>query len=265
MQQTRYTMRYSIDPAQAVYWRNQLVAARDAAFRDAERFYELLFTIEKLGQFLNGKVGTLASYKRAIGDLASRSWLAYEIPNSCRCWHTPFDDLYELVRVARNEALHQGAYARHLTDHAVRLSLILEDALMAGRQTASDFMVRDPVVIYGWQPVSFAREQMLTHGFSFLPIMVSEGGVSEWCLLSEYAVTKYLRLSKDPVERKNRLATRIQEAVSTKDLELVPAPMCLPDTPVEDVVSMLDGKPVLVVEQSKLDTLIGIITAFDLM
>ncbi len=79
---------------QARYWRDQLVAARDAAFRDAEGFQDVLFTLEKLGQFLSGKTGYLKTYKSAIEELASQSCLASEIPNSHRGWHTPFSDLY---------------------------------------------------------------------------------------------------------------------------------------------------------------------------
>jgi hypothetical protein len=38
--------------------------------------------------------------------------------------------LYEELRQARSDAMHQGAHARILTDHAVELTIILEDALM---------------------------------------------------------------------------------------------------------------------------------------
>lgn len=258
-------MPYFLDHFQARYWRDQLVAARDAAFRDAEGFQDVLFTLEKIGQFLSGETGTLASYKSAIEGLASQSCLAYEIPSSHQGWHTPFGDLYDVVRKARNEAMHQGSYARHLTDHSVRLSLILEDALMTGGSTAFEFMVSNPVVAFLWQPVSYVREKMLTHGFSFLPIRVSELAGSEWWLLAEYAVTKYLRSFNDESIRKKRLATRIEEAISSKELELLPALTCSPQSSIEDVISKLDGRPVLVVDQSNPDVLIGIITAFDIM
>jgi CBS domain-containing protein len=255
----------SLDHLQARYWRDQLVAARDAAFRDAEGFQDVLFTLEKLGQFLSNETGTLASYKSEIERLASKFCLACEMPNSHRGWHTPFGDLYKLVTNARNEAMHQGAYPRHLTDHAVRVSLVLEDALMTGRSIASEFMVSNPVVAFPWQPVSYVREQMLTHGFSFLPIRVSELPGSQWQLLAEYAVTRYLRASNDESQRKKRLATRIDAAISSKQLELLPALTCSPHSPVEDVVSKFDGRPVLVIDQLNPNVLIGIITAFDLM
>lgn len=241
------------------------MAARDLAFRDAEGFQNVLFTLEKIGQFLSGKTGTLASYKSAIEELASQSCLAYEIPCSQQGWHTSFGDLYDLVRKARNEAMHQGSYARHLTDHSVRLSLILEDALMTCGSTVFEFMVSNPVIAFPWQPVSYLREQMLTHGFSFIPIMISEQADSEWWLLAECAVAKYLRAFNCENIRKKRLATKIIEAISSKDLKLLPATTCSPQSSIDDVISKLDGKPVLVVDQSKPDVLIGIITAFDIM
>lgn len=40
--------------------------------------------------------------------------------------------LYDLVEQGRNEALHQGAFARHLAEHAIELALALEDALANG-------------------------------------------------------------------------------------------------------------------------------------
>ena len=47
---------------------------------------------------------------------------------------TPFSRLYDLVQDARNDALHQGAFARHLTIHAIGLALILEDALRSSEE-----------------------------------------------------------------------------------------------------------------------------------
>ena len=258
-------MSCSLDHSPARYWRDQLVAARDVAFRDAEGFQSILFTLEKIGQCLSGETRALGYYKPFIEKLASHSCLAYKIPCSHPGWHTSFGDLYDLVRKARNEAMHQGSYARHLTNHSIKLSLILEDALMTRGSTASQFMVSNPVVAFPWQPVSYLREQMLTHGFSFIPIMISEQDGSVWWLLSECAVAKYLRASKSENMRKKRLATQIKEAISSKDLELLPAITCCSQSSIYDVISELDGRPVLVVDQTNPDVLIGIITAFDIM
>ena len=39
-------------------------------------------------------------------------------------------NLYDLVRNARNDAMHEGAFARNLAVHLVQLSVMLEDALV---------------------------------------------------------------------------------------------------------------------------------------
>jgi len=254
----------SLAPLQSRYWRNLLVCARDAAFRDAEGFQSILFTLEKLGQFVSHKTGSLSEYSSALRSIASDSWLADEIPAAYRDLHTPFQKLYDLVREARNEAMHQGAYARHLTDHAIRLSVVLEDALMANASKVSDFMVTDPVVALPWQPLSYVREKLLTHGFSFLPIWIADRSGPGWFLISDYAVTKYLRVSDKKI-RSQRLATRIQQAVSTEQIKLIPCLTCNPDSIADEIVSRFDGKPVLVVDELRPDNPLGIITAFDLM
>ena len=73
------------------------------------------------------------------------------------------------LKDGRNDALHQGACARHLANHAVQLALVLEDALMPSEPKVSDFMVRDAICAAHWQPISFVRQQMLANSFSYLP------------------------------------------------------------------------------------------------
>jgi len=253
-----------LTPLQARYWRNLFLSARDAAFRDAEGFQNILFSLEKFGQFLFRTTGDLGKYKPVICNVAWQSCLANEIPASHRDWHTPFQELYDLVKDARNDAMHHGSCARHLTEHAVSLSVVLEDALMVDAYTVSDFMVSDPVVAVPWQPLSHVREKMLTHGFSFLPIWISDPPGPGWFLLSDYAVTKYLRMC-DQNLRRQRLATRIEDAVSKKGLELIPGSTRYPDLSAEEIISKFDGRPILVVDPAKPDNLLGIITAFDLM
>ena len=71
-----------------------------------------------------------------------------------------------------NDALHQGAFARHLTIHAIDLALILEDALRSFEEPrVSDYMVRNPLFAELWQPIGFIRQQMLANSFSFLPVL----------------------------------------------------------------------------------------------
>jgi hypothetical protein len=83
---------------------------------DAEAFDKIIHVVERLGYFLTkenlaneGDYGSLDKYKVAITQIAYKSGL------SNQAYLTPFSHLYELVREARNDALHQGAFARHLT------------------------------------------------------------------------------------------------------------------------------------------------------
>jgi len=135
---------------------------------------------------------------------------------------------------------------------------------MANASKVSDFMVTDPVVALPWQPLSYVREKLLTHGFSFLPIWIADRSGPGWFLISDYAVTKYLRVSDKKI-RSQRLATRIQQAVSTEQIKLIPCLTCNPDSIADEIVSRFDGKPVLVVDELRPDNPLGIITAFDLM
>ena len=88
-----------------------------------------MFVVERLGSFLYEKVGDLGKYKKHLEQLAIKSPLAWAVPQECES-HIPFSQLYDVVRIARNDALHQGAFARHLTTHAIEISIVLEDALM---------------------------------------------------------------------------------------------------------------------------------------
>jgi hypothetical protein len=237
------------------YFRNVFCQARQAAFQDAEGFQEILFALERLGAFRSQSIGALGQYKDHIEEVAQMSPLALEIPVQWRGYHPPFSSLYELVRGARNDALHQGACARHLTNHAVQVSLIIEDALMSDAKLISDFMIHDVVEAKTWQPVSFVRQQMLANSFSFMPLQQD----GDWQLLSDAALLRYLS-----TERKKRMAHSIQEAIKG-GLTLDPANCCSPDEKVEEVIDRFCGTPILVVDKDPDQRLLGIVTCFDLL
>lgn len=250
---------------QEIYFRDQFRLARAFAFRDAEAFQTLILCLERLGLVLFGKQKGLYKYREKIEELANRSPLAEFVPENHRHWHIPFSELYDHVREARNEVVHEGAVARHMTEHALKLVLVLEDAIMTQKTKIRDFMVRDPVSASPWQPISFVREQMLTNGFSFIPIQLSRGSRSSWGLLSEYAVAKYLRHDRNEQTRKERLATTVEQAMEYQQLEIVEPEVCSPTDSIHEVLPRLRNMPVLVIDASHPDKLLGIVTAFDLM
>ena len=115
-------------PQIAKNFRDQLRKGRASALADTEGFGEILFALERPGSFLTGEVLDLGKYRERLVDRSGRSPLAMEIPIEHREFHTPFGTLFDLVREARNDALHQGAVARHLTVNAIILAIVLEDA-----------------------------------------------------------------------------------------------------------------------------------------
>jgi len=243
----------------SVYFRNQFREARATALRDAEGFQEILFVLERFGVYLSGKVRNLGKYKTPISKVASESPLAEYVPTRHESWHLRFSDLYELVREARNDALHQGAFARHLTNNAIQLALVLEDALMNDSTSTADYMVREPVCASIWQPLSFIRQQMLVNSFTYLPVLPTEGSTN-WLFVADFHIAEYLRKG----DRKDRLAKTLKEAVDDQ-LSLEQASTCYPSTPISDVLEISKGKPVIVVEEEHPKRLLGIVTPFDLL
>ncbi len=129
---------------QRIYFRDLFRVSRLVASKDAEGFDATLFALERLGKFLNPRVRFLVNFKPDILDVAGWSMLCQKIPDKWPDFHTSFGDLFDQFREARNSAFHEGAFARHLTSHAVLISMILEDALMDGRDQIGDYMVRMP-------------------------------------------------------------------------------------------------------------------------
>jgi hypothetical protein len=247
-------------PDAADDFRRQLIQAREDAVKDAEAFDEILYAVERLGSYCLGRVENLGAYKDVLAELAGKSPLSVDIPNIWRQFHTPFDELFSLVRNSRNDAMHIGASARHLTTHAIELALILEDALgMQKEETRiTDVMVRDPLCAHLWQPISLIRRSMLANSFSYLPVKDGEG---QWRHVSDLQIALYLQGQANS-ERKKRLGTTLADATSIK---LVPATCVTDDTPLASALQKLEGPPILIFNSQMPTELIGVLSAFDLL
>ncbi len=232
------------------------------AFRDAEGFQEILFALERFGTALTGQYGALHDYRDDITKFAARSSpLAEDVPLEHRGYHKSATTLYKRVEKARNDALHQGAVARTLTADATELALILEDALMINSEKVADYMVRQPVCAYDWQPISFLRQQMLSHQFSYLPLFSDRKRI--WQLITDGIIAKFLQ---NRTERNKRLAMTVAQATELPDFQPIDAKLCYVETSVAEIVDCVQqGKPVLVVDKEDYTRLVGIITSFDLM
>jgi hypothetical protein len=250
----------------AIAFANQLRSARLAALGDAEAFDGIIHALERIGSYLSeerlgdqGKPGNLGQYSD-LKQLASSSAIATETPNQFRNILTPFAELYDLVSVARNDALHQGAFARHLTKHAIELAIILEDALGGYMDLlVMGFMVRNPVCAEFWQPLGFIRQQMLANSYSYLPALGEDGS---WRIVSDAAVATFLGPERKGPTRAKRLASQLKEMWS----DLPAAAFIDEKAGLSEALNRFQSTrdPVLLILSPGRKDLVGILTAFDL-
>jgi hypothetical protein len=256
-------MPVSLCPLVAKSFADEFRDAREAAQRDAEGFDQIIYAIERLGSFLLGRIESLDAYRDLICEEAGKSPLGEKDQTGFSEFHVPFEELYELVKVARNDAMHQGAFARRLTEHSIQLSLVLEDALRRGYEmnTVRNYMVRNPICGELWQPISFLRQTLLVNAFSYLPVMKD----GKWHFVADLDIAAYLGLAVSKTDRKKRLATMLCEATSIK---LRQAKCCLADTSLSQALRDLDEDPrPLLVERTaeSPSEIIGILAPSDLL
>ena len=245
--------------AQRKWMRDELREARAKVLADSEAFPRVLFALERLGKLLAPKESSLGKFRPYLLELAAESPLASELPSTNRSLHTPAPELFRLVKDGRNDALHQGARVRHLSDTAVRFALVLEDALMnleTDDVRVGDVMVRDVTVAESWYPVAFVRQRMLEYAFSFLPIQT--GG--EWRLISDLALAKYVSNGSNS-KRAERLSATIETAI-IQGLSTDASIQVAADSEIKCVLDQLGHCPALIFDDERL---VGIVTAFDLL
>jgi hypothetical protein len=252
-----------VELAEKCLLRDQLRSARAEALANAEGFHAILRAVELIGQQMDKRIGDLGRYKTVLSNLAAASPLAIELPANCPECHNKFGALYDELRQARNDAVHQGAYARSLTDHAVELAIMLEDALMIDASVVSQFMVRNVVEANAWHPISYVRQQMLTHAFSYLPIWNTDA----WKLIPDYFIARLLRTEQTKLNgaRSRCLAVSVSEAVRAGNLELIPAQSVIPETPIVEMLPLIGERPLLVIDRDHPNVLVGLLTSSDIL
>lgn len=213
--------------AERLFYRDKLRLARYAALADAESFQQICFAIEALGKRLAPGETGLGKLRPCLKRLVEKMMSGPVNPQS-NFGLKSFDVLFIGLKDARNDAMHTGAYARHITTDAVALSLMLESALMYEQQessklkrlTVGDFMVSTPVTVQPWQTVAQARQTLLLNSFTFLPIWHEE----KWYLISDAAVAAYLRPTWPATGKLNQtLNDAFTHGLSTKDAPTVDA------------------------------------------
>lgn len=252
---------------------DQFRSARLAALADSESFDQVIHVVERLGSYLSkeelgdlGKYGSLEKYRPGFIAYVKSRGVAVDDGSQFDRLLTPFETLYDLVKDARNDALHQGAFARHLTKHAIELAIILEEVLSAEMDTTViDFMVHNPLCGEHWQPVAFLRQQMLANSYSYLPVVMKDG---HWRVVSDAAIATFLGADREGRERRKRLAMTLEQAVqhSEKPLKLMPPGFIDKMTSIDEALDQLGNSPILLVHGSDEGArIIGVLTAFDLL
>jgi CBS domain-containing protein len=176
-------------------------------------------------------------------------------------WHAAFRSTYDELRWARNDVIHQGAYARTVTDHAVELLIILEDTLMSNASIVSQFMVREVVEAQLWHPLSYVRQQMLKHAFSHIPIRVD----GQWFLIPEWSIARHLRSAPSRTKRKESLLESVSDVMKSGKLTFSKAETVSPATKISDAVELIEERPLLVVDSNHDNALLGILTSSDVL
>src|SRR5438874_2586128 len=153
--------------------------------------------------------------------------------------------LFNVVREARNKAVHDGAYARHLNGRLVDLLLLLEEAIMTNMNRVEDLMVRNPVSAEPWHLVSHVRKMMLTNSFSCIPIFKSKTGKDRWMLLRDVPLMQWIRNEPNKKKQRERLAMPVGEAIMNHELAVKGAICCLGGMSISDLLKRMNDDPTL--------------------
>ena len=240
-------------------WSACLASLRDARaliLRDAESFHEAATTLEQIGRVLSGEIRDgLKRYKSEILGLANSMGELEQVEKSERLFNTVCD--------ARNMAVHEGAWARHLSSRLIDLFLILEESIMSKMSRVEDVMVRDALVAEPWHMVADVRKMMLSNSFSCLPIFLDE----KWLIIRDVAIIGFLRGTKDKkTEHRKLLSMQICSAIETKGVVALLGTCCGLQTTLFDVAAEIGDGPMLVTEEKGgRAQLLGIVTPFDLL
>jgi CBS domain-containing protein len=245
--------------SQRVDFLGRIRAARALILRDSESFREASTVLEHIGQVVGGKIGSgLKDYQDAIVGLTNHAGEPKEQEEIKR--------LFNVVREARNKAVHDGAYARHLNSRLIDLLLLLEEGIVMNMDRVEDLMVRTPVFAESWHLVSHVRKMMLSNSFSWIPIYQENDASGKWVLLEDVSLMKWIRSESQKSKQKARLALRVGDAISKHELAVKGAHRCRGDSLITEILNQMGERPTLVTEKiDGRERLVGILTAFDLL
>ena len=111
-----------------------------------------------------------------------------------------------------------------------------------------------------WHPISYVRQQMLSHAFSYIPIRYD----NSWKFIPEYSIARHLRNAWGSV-RRERLSASVSEVVEANNLELLQAHTVGPGEPITSTLDLIGERPLLVIDTEHAEALVGLLTASDIL
>jgi hypothetical protein len=106
---------------------------------------------------------------------------------------------------------------------------------------------------------------MLANGFSFVPVLISSDQGDKWHLVSDIDMALFLCSPEGKIPKHKRLALTLEQAMTQRELAVVPAPICYADSSHSEALARSGGRPVLVLRRAGENELLGIVAPFDLL
>jgi len=231
---------------------DQLRHSRALILHDAEAFPRAVLGLEHIAQVAGASVG--------IGLGRSRAKIFELLRDEDDQLQAEARSLFEVVRQARNMAVHDGAWVRHRSSQLVDFILLLEEAVLRQLTFVEEVMVRSAIIAEPWHQLAQVRRTMLSNSFSFLPLLLGH-----WRLLADEAIVAITR-GETERERRARLSLSVKDAVENHKMRLMDADVAPPRDLVANVVAQSRSWPLLVTDNGESNgRLLGILTPFDLL
>ena len=249
---------------ECIYLRKRLQKARYQALADGEDWLGIAQAIEAVGNAMVDKedVGKgLGLVKKELKQFVKK---CHPIIGKGRegaeegPFESTFENLLEEVIKVRNDEAHLGVAARAAVRIATAVGIYLEDTLMAASDLEKDvkaYIQEEVVRTYTWQRLGECRRLMLTHSFSYLPLL-REG---KWEILVDADLAEYLAVRgwKGRKETVGEAVTKEANRLNVEEAAIVE-----PNDSKRDALKKMKGKAAVVIQKEEL---VGIVTPFDLL
>lgn len=234
--------------AEQAHHLHRLRDARYQALRDAEDFLSICFALEELGcRLKENKANGLGGYETQFRALSTHGEMN----------PADFEVLFNQVRVARNDAAHQGVAARNAVKRAIKLCVYIEAILMSRLTLVGDVMSSGLLMAQPHHTLSYLREMMLGSSFSFLPYQF----FSDYRLINDLYLSQLIR---SPQYQRKAFYTTTVSQLDPKSITRLKKAVILKETdPLADVIDQISIYPAVVEGSGGIP--VGIITAFDLL